>query len=376
MRALAVLILLYLSASAGAQNTPGEQARAAIAQISEATAALDDSQTARDRVQALTRIIVAFEEGLAALRSGLRDATARQSELQARLAAHDGEIAELLLALQRVGSTSSPALHLHPGGPLGTVRAGMLVADLAPAMNADAEDLRRDLEELSQLRLLQEDASRQLESALRDLQMARAALSQAIAERVDLPKRFRSDPVREAILISSAETLGQFAAELDQVSPTPVSETDMRISAQKGSLPLPVQGTVLRGAGEADAAGVTRPGMLLRTEPRALVISPAAATLRYVGPLLDFGTVAILEPQTDVLFVFAGLGSVYGATGDLIAAGDPIGLMGDGRDKSAADVSTDGDGAGTAGVETLYIEVREYNRPQNPTLWFDTDKDG
>jgi len=376
MRALWLCLVLLSPGFALGQEGPAERARAAIALIDEATAELEAAGSGRDRVQALTRTIVAYEDGLAALRSGLREASARQSVLEAKLLTRDEEIAALLQALQRVGGTASPVLHLHPGGPLGTLRAGMLIADVTPALNARAADLRRDLEALEALRSLQQQTAAELQDALNALQAARAELNTALANRTEVPQRFRSDPVREAILITSVETLADFAAGLDELAASEFDETSLQIDAQKGSLPLPVRGTLLHAAGEPDAAGVVRPGVLWAARPEALVVSPAAATLRYVGPLLDFGTVIILEPQVDVLFIFAGLGAVYGATGDLVSAGDPLGVMGGKAEKSAAGMSTDGDGAGTGGAETLYIEVRQNNIPQDPSLWFDMNENG
>ena len=88
----------------------------------------------------------------------------------------------------------------------------------------------------------------------------------------------------------------------------------------------------------------------------------------------------ILEPQSDTLFVFAGLDVTYGATGQVIAEGTPLGLMGglsaENGTTSQASASTDGDGAGNGRTETLYIEVRQQNVPQDPASWFRTDKDG
>jgi septal ring factor EnvC (AmiA/AmiB activator) len=97
---------------------------------------------------------------------------------------------------------------------------------------------------------------------------------------------------------------------------------------RKGRLPLPVLGTLLRRPDEADAAGVRRPGVTLATRPAALVTAPWPATIRYRGPLLDYGNVMILEPGDGYLLVLAGLGTVYGEVGEVVAAGAPLGLMG------------------------------------------------
>jgi septal ring factor EnvC (AmiA/AmiB activator) len=71
------------------------------------------------------------------------------------------------------------------------------------------------------------------------------------------------------------------------------------------------------------------------------------------------------------LFVFAGLDVVYGASGDILAAGAPIGLMGGTTpDLGAMLIETNGNGADTELSETLYMEVRQDNIPQDPAEWF------
>jgi septal ring factor EnvC (AmiA/AmiB activator) len=371
----AALFAVALATSAAAQGDASAQARAAVAMLEAATAQLDAADGARDRVRALTETIQAFETGLAAMRTGLRQAAIREAQLSARLAARDGEVGQLLAVLQSIG-TSNPTVLLHPEGPTGTARAGLLLAELTPALNRRADQLRRDLEDVQTLRTLQTDAEVRLRSSLTAVQEARAALNQAMAERTDLPKRFTEDPVSTAILIASTETLDGFASGLSQIVTDEDAsvETPAGIDGQIGALPLPVQSVVLRGMNEADAAGIVRPGLLLATRPRAIVTSPTAATIRYQGPLMDLGNVMILEPRADTLFVLAGLETVYGEIGQVIAAGTPIGLMG--GDDAGGELSTVGDGTGAARSETLYIEVRQDNVPQDPASWFRTDKDG
>ena len=146
------------------------------------------------------------------------------------------------------------------------------------------------------------------------------------------------------------------------------------ITARKGTLPLPAAGQVLRKAGQADAAGVARPGIVLATAPLALVTTPVPATIRYRGPLLNYGEVVILEPQQDMLFVLAGLGTVYGAIGEVLPEGSPVGLMGGQLAQTAPNASQSGDRAGAGLSETLYIEVRQGETPVDPLTWFTTDK--
>jgi septal ring factor EnvC (AmiA/AmiB activator) len=263
---------------------------------------------------------------------------------------------------------------LHPGGPMASARSGMMLAEVTPGLNAAAEKLRRDLEEVRTLRLLQQDAAQTLEDGLAGVQAARAELSQAVADRTDLPRRFTADPMRTAILIASTETLEGFASGLAEIAEGEVAPTS--VTAPKGEVPLPVQGVLLRRAGAADAAGVVRPGILLATRPRALVSAPAAATIRYLGPLLDLGNVVILEPQADTLFILSGLSEVFGEAGQVIPEGAAVGLMGGSDPETGSILSTSGEGTGTDRTETLYIEVRERNEPVDPAQWFRIDSNG
>ncbi|NOD34403.1 MULTISPECIES: murein hydrolase activator EnvC [unclassified Ruegeria] len=359
-----------------AQSDSSLAALKAAEMLEDASISLSEADGARDRVRALTQTIQAYEAGLSAMREGLRQAATREAQLSAELQAREKDVRQLIGVLQTIETTAPPVLMLHPSGPLGAARAGMMLSEVTPGLNAKAQALADDLNEVQTLRLLQQSASETLTKGLRGVQDARARLSEAIADRTDLPRRFVEDPVRTAILISSTETLDGFASGLSEISEGEIIETDADVSGQKGQISLPVQGVLLHKAGETDAAGVTRAGLVLGTRPRTLVTSPTAATIRYRGPLLDLGNLVILEPQPGLLFVFSGLQEVYGHPGQVIPEGTPVGLMPGETPEIGAILSTSGDGTGTDRSETLYIEVREDNSPVDPETWFRTDKDG
>lgn len=374
----AFALALGLATPVSAQTEAASEARTAIALLDQATTRMEEADGALDRVKALTETIKAFEAGLAAMRTGLRQAAILEARLTAKLQSRNTEIAQLLAILQGITPQDSPTILLHPQGPTGTARAGMLLAELTPTLNARADQLRRDLQDVQSLRLLQSDAADRLQMSLSKVQAARAALNQAIADRTDLPTRFTADSTKVAILIASSETLDGFASGLSEVVTSENADVPLppSINAAKGGLPMPVRGLTLRGMNEADAAGITRPGLLIATRPFAIVTAPVGATIRYVGPLLDFGNVVILEPQSDMLMVLAGLETVYGKAGQVIAADTPLGLMGGANAAGSRENSQPGEGAGNGRTETLYMEVRVNNVPQDPDDWFLTDKDG
>jgi murein hydrolase activator len=362
IRAAAILLLLTLPASA---ETVAEQAARASVDLQEAVAALEQAAEARDRVSALSRTIRAYEAGLAALRSALREAALREATLTRAFDAKRDGIGRLLGVLATMEANPGPLLLLHPEGAVGSARSGMILADVTPALQAQAQALKTELQELADLRALQLSAGEVLETGLETAQAARTELSQAISDRTDLPRRFTDDPKVLKGLLDSADTLDAFASGL-----SPDAEAGTSFSGEKGRLPLPALGTILRLPDEADAAGVRRPGVTLATQPLALVTAPWPATIRYRGPLLDYGNVMILEPGDGYLMVLAGMETLYGEVGEVVAADAPLGLMGGPADATVEFVAGSPDRSGGRDTETLYMELRQGAVPVDPISWF------
>ena len=378
MKLAALCLPLWLMAtSALAQSDAAQEARDAARDLEEAAIALQQAKTDRNQIKALTLVVQSYEDGLGALREGLRRAVIRQQRLEAQLDQQEAEIARLIGVLQTLGDNNSPTLFLHPQGATGTARAGMMLADVMPALNAEAAGVRDALQEVRILRELQLSAADTLQDGLDGAQAARTALSKAISDRTDPPKRFSEDPVQTALLIAATETLEGFASGLIEMAPEPEGLAPLPdITHRKGKLELPVDAEILLFPGETDASGVTRPGVTLATQANVLLSSPVAATIRYVGPLLDLGTVMVLEPQPGLLFVFAGLSTAFGEVGEVIPTGAPLGLMGGNDPKIDAILSQSGEVSGQDLTETLYIEVRNGKDPVDPGTWFRINKDG
>lgn len=359
----ATALCLLLATPATAQDVAAEAAIAS-ANLSDAVQALEAASGARDRVAALTQTIRAYEQGLAALREALRQAAIREAALQLQFDAKSEQVAQLLGVLSQLESEPGPLLLLHPSGPIGTVQSGLLLTEVTPALQAQADQLKAQLTELRDLRALQVAAGETLKSGLAIAQTARTALSQAISDRTDLPRQFTEDPEVLRGLLNSADTLEAFANGL-----TLSENPNQDFTDQQGRLPLPAFGTLIRRADEADAAGVRRPGITLATREQALVNAPHAATIRYLGPLLDYGNVMVLEPGGGYLLVLAGMATVYGEVGEVVPAGAPLGLMG-GTAAEDGLLAAGENGSGAGETETLYIELRQGSEPVDPAEWF------
>lgn len=376
MRGLLLALALALASPVLAEDDVAAAARSAAARINAAAALMEAAETRDDRIASLTEAVQSFESGLVALRQGLRRVAIRKQALEDDLAARSDEVARLLAVLMTIGSTPAPVLSLHPEGALGTARSGMILADVTPALQAEVTALRARLQELEELAVIEESAASRVQQALDLAQRARAELARAVANRTDLPRRFTEDEEAMAALVDAAQTLDALAGGLAGTVGEGLAVIVPDALDRKGQLPLPVVGTVLRRAGEADAAGTVRPGWIIAARPRSLVTAPVAATLRYLGPLPGQGNVAILEPAPDVLVIMAGLAEVFGEVGQIVPAGAPVGLMGGIMPDADAILGDGGAMGGLAQTETLYLEVREGQSVADPATWFAVDRTG
>ena len=346
-----IAVLICLATGAFAQQNAADAA----AQLHAAQAQLQAADGARDRIAALTQTVQAYEAGLSALRQEQRDIALQEAILNEELDLRRAEFAQLLGVLSAISNTPQPVLRAHPGGPLNTVRAGMLVADVTPGLREEVGRLNTLLAQTQAAQQAQDAAAQTLTEGLQGAQAARSALGQAVSERTDLPSRFEDDAVQTALMVASTQTLGDFAADIAAARP---DGTDV-LTAQ-GNLTLPVTGTILPD----DSTG--RPGLRIAAQARALVTAPAPATILFQGQLLDYGTVVILEPAADIMFVMAGFAEVFGTTGQVLPAGAPIGLLA-ANDRDLTE--NIGFATGQTG-STLYLEVRDGQTPINPDAWF------
>ncbi|WP_299304814.1 peptidoglycan DD-metalloendopeptidase family protein [uncultured Litoreibacter sp.] len=367
------LFLLTMASLAQAQSDPITTAKRAAQMLDAAATQLSEAQKSSDRVAALTSTVRAYEEGLSALREGLRRVAVRERAINIEFEAKEDRLSRLLGVLQTIGRSPAPLLMMHPSGAIGTARSGMILSDVTPALQSEALQLKTQLEEVSVLRSLQESAATQLVTALENIQTARATLAQAVADRTDLPDRVITDPAQMAALIDSADTLQGFADGLTELSSGSANPADFETA--KGKLPLPANGIILQGFNEVNAQGTKRPGLTVALQSQSLVTAPWPATVRYAGPLLDYGSVVILEPGKGYLLILAGLGAPLVKEGQIVSDGEALAMMGGNLPDADAFLINAAKGGGGNRQESLYIELRQGDTPTNPADWFVVDRE-
>ncbi len=347
------LILTILAALAlPAQADP-------LADLKQAETALSQANSSLAKRRVLGQTIRAYEAVMGEI-SGSIATLARKIRAQDRaIAAQTPRIKEHLSALARLGRLAEPLVLVGQGDPADTLRGMLLLEHVTKGANAQIAAVQRDREALTELHSEHAGLLAQLNTRRAQLAKVRSLL---IAEANTGTNRAvpQIDPAALAAL-SAALTSSVPAIGADMPGLTP-------------PLPAPVQGTVLRGFGTPDPAGVARPGLTIAAAPAALVTSPASATVRYTGSLDGYGQVVILEPAAQVLLVLAGLDTPLVQAGEIIETGHALGFL---PDKSPPQpqgntefLRTPGDGSGQQSVKSLYIELRHEQQPVDPMGWF------
>ena len=363
-----IFVLAVIGAPARAADPATEVLDAAEA-LDAAAAALSLADTSEDRLVKIAGAVRAYERALSRVREAGRRATLGLRESEVAFAEEAAELSQLTAALIDAGAPDRPTRILHPKGAMGSARAAMLMAEVTPFLEAEANRLGNHANSLRSLAAAASRAEAELSEGLIELRAARQAMLTAVE--ADAPKDAAETQYQQDLMNVAASGLQELALALLESPEADALSGPSQFEIQKGRLPLPVIGAVLLNFGDADASGVARPGVAIAAAPRAVVTTPVLATLRFRGSVNGYGNVIILELAPEKLLVLTGLDETFGAPGQTLQPGAPVGLMG------AAD-NTEPSNQGERGemlTKTLYVETRESGQTVNPALWFALDKD-
>ncbi len=330
--------------------------------VAEAARAAGEATAPSARLNALTRLIAAQEEGQAALRTRLALLGAEEEKLSAALSGEEDRTARLLAALERLGDAQAPLPFLHPQGALAAARTATRAEDMVQALAAEREGLILRLDRVQALRRAAEEASDSLAALRNETAEARQTLIAAMADRGPLPPAFDSEAAAAqavALGISDIAGLGQ---RLGPEQPSGAPPT---------GLPLPV-------AARPVADG---PGWRLAAGPGTLASAPAAGHVLYAGPLRGHRLVTVIELAPGRTLTLAGLGRLLVRSGDPVSPGLPLGFLPEAGQVAAGGAGINGNvtpapfTSGDLPGDTLYMETRDANRPVDPALWFAAEED-
>ncbi|HEY1863237.1 MAG TPA: peptidoglycan DD-metalloendopeptidase family protein [Roseiarcus sp.] len=364
---------------------------------------IDSIRTDRVRLSAAlietTAKVQDAERGAAAAAERLSGLNTAAEELSRSLERRRGVIADVLAALQRMGSNPPPAILVKPDDMSEAVRAATVMGSLIPELKSEIEAARRDLEDLAKTRESigrERDALTATGKALAAEKMRLAALIDARQQSLALAQdALGSQQQRAAELAKKAGSLKDLIERLDNESAaskaaaaaahaTAVAEANeiearaqaprggetARLKPQlafadaKGRVPLPAAGAILKTFGSPDDLGGVERGLSLATPAGATVSAPVDGAVLFAGVYRSYGQLLIIDAGGGYYVLLAGMVRINVESGEFVLAGEPVGVMGDGSTRMATAAAVG------AARPVLYIELRKDGTAIDPGPWW------
>jgi murein hydrolase activator len=268
------------------------------------------------RPAALIAAIFTLAIGAAAwAQDGLARLNVEESQLSASQAANLGRLARLLSVLQQLGRDPPPALLVSPEDAKKAVRAAILVRSITPELERRAQAHAREAGEMARQR--------------------------------------RLAAVRSEMLFETESRTADALDEPDNSAEAMLRPTQRLATRPPPGLIAPVAGRIEQRFGDPLAGGGRALGMTLAAPRGAKVVSPAAGTVQFVGPVKGWGVIAILRLAGGYYLVLAGLERTDVVVGQPLAAGQTVGWAPKTRQATTG----------------LYVEVRNQGSPVDPGRW-------
>ena len=276
-----------------------------------------------------------------------------------------------LAALERLSRNPPQALLLSNAEPLKIVRSALLLRAALPHLRARAVALRQDLSEITTVRTELENRQRKIKSATATLETKRNRLNALMVhkavERRRTIKATRQVDNRLASLSERAESLRELFVHLQKSArpkpkirrPQTASLPDAPIAKPDfGAMMQPARGKLVHSFGQDTKTGSSAKGATFETRLRAQVVAPFDGKVVFAGPFKGYGQILIIQHGDAYHTLLAGMRRVDATLGQLLLAGEPIGVMGS-----------------QEAVTRLYVEVRRKGQPVNPLPWFTAARD-
>ena len=203
-----------------------------------------------------------------------------------------------------------------------------------------------DLRELMEKAMKEAELKRQKQEELRRAAREREIEAQRRLEEEQIQR------LREGRALGfEGQDIEENQPQYDEIQAKPYEESTFKISSASGQFVRPVRGNLITAYGQELSKGVTSKGIVIKTRNNAQVVAPYDGTVVFSGPFKGYGNLIIISHDADLVSLIAGMETIDTENGQMLLAGEPVGLMPDSQNAK------------------LYMEIRKNKKPINPLPW-------
>lgn len=240
------------------------------------------------------------------------------------------------------------------------IHLSILLRSLTTNLEQDNEALRQEYETLVELKRKMDLKRASLKYAKEAYDEQTKKVEVLIKQRKALLKKEeakrRRIEARNRILARRAKNVKELIATIDdshQADGTFLPGLDKGPLDRGGRYAvLPVEGQITSGYGMAHTMNPDGVGTVFKTRPGARVLSPVSGQVVFSGPFRLYQQIIILKHHQNYYTLLAGIDRVDVEVGQMVEAGEPIGLMSFNHE-----------------APSLYLELRLRDHPINPKAW-------
>ena len=379
--ALAALLAMPVAAAGDGRETTAEtqnvdRAEAesrlseVLQEIGRLTARLESSRSEHRREQdALRELDLQIQQANRELRSlearrlthegELAQLETRRAEYLASLEQRMDRLAEQLRAAYRSGRQSRMKLVLNQDDPLllgrmmayydylnrAQARHIALLREALTTLEVMQQSIDGELARIASLTREQQDVLDRLDGQRKNRQTLLAELERQIGgeeSRLQELERNRSD--LEALIERLANVLADIPADLGN---------RLGLAAQKGRLPMPVQGPVKHAYGQTRSGGLNWQGWLIGAEAGAEVSAVGYGRIAFADWLRGYGLLIIIDHGQGFMSLYGHNESLLHEVGAWVEPGAAIAVV----------------GVNTGNDQGLYFELRKDGKAIDPAAW-------
>lgn len=309
------------------------------------------------------------ETRLSELEAELTQLTAQEAEKRTTLEERRTEMAKSLSAMARLSRIPPEAVIAMPGDFQKTMLASRALQGVVDGLKHQAEMLQVEILEIQNIQSTIAARKDSLAQEKQTLEEQKRGLDEKMAERTKIQKQILTDLKKHQAdilaLSKKSASLRELIAQLEEKRTQMAARSEPRDATREKPEPRPVEavftgrfrppvsGSVVAKFGDPAEAGSTSKGIRIITRENAQVIAPYGGEVVFTGPFLGYGKILIIRHEEGYHTLLSGLKRIDTVPGQKLLAGEPVGVMGDGKEK----------------LTQLYMELRRNNKPIDPMRW-------